>query len=696
MVAKSGSRELLTLATGAGANAMPSVVPPDEPVLLVQNQADGRHPTQQHDRDLYSVTALADITDRALHAATARFTAGISPAALAAAYLDWATHLAYAPGKRILLLNKALRKAMRFGTYLQKHAVSGGQTEDCIEPLPQDHRFTDEAWRKLSFNFFYQGFLLQQQWWHNATTGIRGVSKQHENLVEFAARQILDMIAPSNFALTNPKILTRTVASGGANLVNGWQNFIEDAERAFAGKKPVGSENFVVGRDVARTPGKVIYRNRLIELIQYAPATDTVRPEPILIAPAWIMKYYILDLSARNSLVRYLTEQGFTVIMISWKNPGPDDRDLRMEDYRTLGVVNALDVVNAVVPDRKVHAVGYCLGGTLLSIAAAAMARDGDQRLATLTLLAAQTDFTDAGEITLLIDESQIAFLEDMMWERGFLDGRQMAGAFQMLRSNDLIWSRVVRDYLLGEREPMTDLMAWNADATRMPYHMHSDYLRKLFLDNDLAEGRFEAGGKPVSLADLHAPIFAVGTERDHVAPWRSTYKINLQAGSDVTYLLTSGGHNAGIVSEPGHAGRRFRVGTKRPDDHYLDPDNFYATIPPKDGSWWPEWVGWLQGSLRRTDDVAGDGRAAVGLSAACRRAGRLCARRLSPPRTKSRRLSGRRACAGRTRHRAPAGNAPSDRRSTPAGAVLAPTAGQPPKPDCMRRRRDRAAPRSS
>ena len=594
MAAPPGSRELLALAESAGANPMPSVIPPDGPVQFVQNPTDGRRPSQQHDRDSYSVTALADITDRALHAATARFTAGISPAALAAAYLDWAAHLAYAPGKRILLLNKALRKAMRFGTYLQKHAVSGGQTEDCIKPLPQDHRFADEAWHKSPFNLFYQGFLLQQQWWHNATTGIRGVSKQHENLVEFAARQILDMMAPSNFPLTNPEILTRTIASGGANLATGWQNFIEDAERVFAGKKPVGSENFAVGRDVAKTPGKVIYRNRLIELIQYAPATDTVRPEPILIVPAWIMKYYILDLSPHNSLVKHLTEQGFTVFMISWKNPGPEDRDLGMEDYRTLGVMNALDAVNAVVPDRKVHAVGYCLGGTLLSIAAAAMARDGDQRLATLTLLAAQTDFTDAGEITLLIDESQIAFLEDMMWEQGFLDGRQMAGAFQMLRSNDLIWSRVVHEYLLGEREAMTDLMAWNADTTRMPYRMHSDYLRKLFLDNDLAEGRFAAGGRPVSLADLRAPIFAVGTERDHVAPWRSTYKINQQVESDVTYLLTSGGHNAGIVSEPGHAGRRFRVGTKRPSDRYLDPDSFHAGIPPKDGSWWPEWVGWL------------------------------------------------------------------------------------------------------
>jgi polyhydroxyalkanoate synthase len=587
-VAPQHSRELRAVEGGATPRATPPAASQSMPIPASRQ-------SRQHDRDSYGVTALADITDRALHAATARFTAGVSPAALAEAYLDWATHLAYAPGKRMQLVDKAMRKAMRFSNYLQKYAVSGGNTEDCIDPLLQDHRFTDEAWRKFPFNFIYQSFLLQQQWWHNATTGLRGVSKSHEDMVEFAARQILDMFAPSNFPLTNPEILVRTVGTGGLNLVKGFQNYVEDAERAIAGKRPVGADTFIVGGDVAKTPGKVIYRNRLIELIQYAPACATVRPEPILIIPAWIMKYYILDLSPHNSLVKYLTEQGFTVFMISWKNPGPEDRDLGMEDYRTLGVMSALDAVKAVLPDRKVHAVGYCLGGTLLSIAAAAMARDGDERLATLTLLAAQTDFTEAGEIMLMIDESQVAFLEDMMWEQGFLDSRQMAGAFQMLRSNDLVWSRLVHDYLLGERQPVTDLMAWNADATRMPYRMHSEYLRQLFLDNDLAEGRFEAGGRPIALEDLRAPIFAVGTERDHVAPWRSTYKIFLQAESDVTYLLTAGGHNAGIVSEPGHRGRGFRVATKRLTDHYVDPDSYYANTPVKEGSWWPEWVGWLK-----------------------------------------------------------------------------------------------------
>ncbi|MCC7283019.1 MAG: alpha/beta fold hydrolase [Acetobacteraceae bacterium] len=531
--------------------------------------------------------------DRSLNAALARITGGLAPAALMEVYWDWAVHLASSPGKRTHLAVKGARKSARMAKFVLA-CMSGGSAEPCITPLPQDRRFDDPAWQQFPFNVMYQGFLLQQQWWHNATTGVRGVTQRHEEVASFAARQMLDVFAPSNFLPTNPELLRRTAAEGGMNLVRGFQHLLEDAARMVTGKGPAGIEAFAVGRELAVTPGKVVYRNALIELIQYAPAGDAVHPEPILIVPAWIMKYYILDLSPGNSLVRFLVAQGFTVFMVSWRNPGAEARDVGMDDYRTLGVMAALDAIGHIVPGQPVHGVGYCLGGTLLSIAAAAMARDGDTRLGSLSLLAAQTDFEEAGELTLFISESQLTFLEDMMWRRGFLDARQMAGSFQMLRSNDLIWSRMIHEYLAGDRGPMTDMLAWNADPTRMPYRMHSEYLRRLFLDNDLAQGRYRVDGRPVALTDIRAPIFAVGTEFDHIAPWRSAFKIRRLTDTEVTFVLTNGGHNGGIVSEPGHARRRHRVRTLAPADADLDADTWLETTPPVEGSWWPAWVDWL------------------------------------------------------------------------------------------------------
>jgi polyhydroxyalkanoate synthase subunit PhaC len=548
----------------------------------------------EFERDSYASTALSDIIDRSVHALAGRVTLGLSPSSMISAYMDWAAHLATAPGKQAQLVQKAIKKTHRLANYAARCAMKGGGTELCIEPLPQDKRFVDDEWKTWPFNFIHQAFLLHQQWWHNATTGIRGVNKHHEQVVAFAARQLLDIASPSNFLLTNPEVLRRTSEQGGLNLVRGFQNFVDDWERAWSGGQPAGTEAYQIGVDVAVTPGKVVFRNRLIELIQYAPTTAKVRPEPVLIVPAWIMKYYILDLSPENSLVRYLTDQGFTVFAISWKNPGPEERDLGFDEYRSMGIMAALDAVNAIVPSAKAHGVGYCLGGTLLAIAAAAMARDGDDRLCSLSFLAAQTDFTDPGELSLFIDESQVAFLEDAMWEQGFLDTKQMAGAFQLLRPNDLIWSRMIREYLLGERAKMTDLMAWNADATRMPYRMHSEYLRRLFLDNEFAEGRTVVGERKVALSDIRAPIFAVGTEWDHVAPWRSVYKLHLLADTEITFLLTNGGHNAGIVSEPGRPNRRYRVATKTETERYRDPDRWFAETPTTEGSWWPHFVEWL------------------------------------------------------------------------------------------------------
>ncbi|MEZ5593203.1 MAG: alpha/beta fold hydrolase [Gammaproteobacteria bacterium] len=532
--------------------------------------------------------------DRTFKAGLARLTAGITPAGLASTYFEWLAHLMLSPGKQLELLEKLVRKQVRLLRY-SSQAPFNADPACCIEPLPQDQRFTDDAWKQWPYNLIHQAFLLNQQWWHNATTDIDGLSPGREQVVSFVTRQLLDRYSPSINPWLNPEIAQATLASGGMNLVQGWQNFVEDWERAVSGKPPVGAEAFQVGHNLAVTPGQVVYRNHLIELIQYSPSTTEVYAEPILIVPAWIMKYYILDLSPENSLVKYLVDQGHTVFMISWRNPDSEDRNLGMEDYRRLGPMAALDAISAIVPEQKVHAVGYCLGGTLLSIAAAAMARDGDQRLASLTTFATQVDFTEAGELTLFIGESEVSYLENMMWEQGYLDGYQMAGAFQLLRSNDLIWSRLVHDYMLGQRQPMNDLMAWNADLTRMPYRMHSEYLRRLFLNNDLANGRYRIDGRPVVINDIRAPIFAVGTVKDHVAPWKSVYKIHLLADADeVTFVLTSGGHNAGIVSEPGHPRRRFQMRTHREGETYIDPDTWQQTTPTQQGSWWPAWQAWL------------------------------------------------------------------------------------------------------
>ena len=544
----------------------------------------------------------ASSIDRMLFAQLGRVTLGLSPAALILAYLDWLVHLAFAPGKQTELVEKSLRKMLGFAVYARQVA-SDPNTPPCIEPLPQDKRFAGPEWQRWPFNLHYQAFLLTQQWWHNATTGIHGMSSRSEEIVSFAGRQVLDVFSPSNIPVLNPEVLKATAEQGGLNLARGIKNFVEDWERAVQGQRPVGAEAFQVGKTVGITPGKVVFRNRLIELIQYAPTTDAVAAEPVLIVPAWIMKYYVLDLSPHNSLVKYLVDHGHTVFMISWKNPGADDRDLGMDDYRTLGVMEALQAISAIVPGRKVHAVGYCLGGTLLAIAAAAMARDDDDRLRSLTLLAAQTDFHEGGELMLFINESQVGFLENIMWEQGYLDTKQMAGAFQLLRSNDLIWSTAVREYLLGQREPMTDLMAWNADATRMPYRMHSEYLRGLFLNNDLADGHYEVGGRPIAVRDIRVPIFAVGTVWDHVAPWRSVYKVHLLSETDVTFVLTNGGHNAGIVSEPGHRGRHYQIATRRASDKYLDPEIWQATAPQQEGSWWTAWQAWL--AARSSDRVS-------------------------------------------------------------------------------------------
>ena len=530
-------------------------------------------------------SSCADL-DRRFHAAEGRLTQGSSPNALWLASLDWAVHMANAPFHRVELASDAARTVLRFWTGLFGDAA--------MQPGPGDHRFADPQWKAAPFAAFAQAFLLAQGWVERATTGLQGISPENERIVNFAARQWMDVFAPSNLPWTNPEILTVTQAKRGSNLVDGFGNYLRDLAKLWGWATEGGDRGLKVGRDLAITPGKVVFRNALIELIQYAPQTETVHAEPVLIVPAWIMKYYILDLSPQNSLVRYLVEQGYTVFCISWRNPGAELRDTAFDAYRSDGLMAALDAVSAIRPGVKVHACGYCLGGTLLSIGAAAMSRDGDTRLKDVTLFCAQTDFTEAGELQLFTTEDQVSFLEDVMGSKGYLDGRQMAGAFELLRSRDLIWSRIVRSYWLGEQEHANDLMTWNEDATRMPARMHTEYLRKMFLRNELAEGRLLVDGAPVSVGNIRVPFFVVSTETDHVAPWRSVHKINLLNEGEITFVLTTGGHNAGIVSEPGHPHRSFHIQQRPAGGHYVGPEQWLASAERRDGSWWPAWLSWL------------------------------------------------------------------------------------------------------
>ncbi len=577
-------------------SALPALMPPLP--LTVANRRRGK-PSQQI-RGSFGPLAH-DTMDRISRALAARITGGVSPTAIATAWLDWVTHLEEAPGKRLALTEKALQDATRLLAYCLE-TVSGDHPEPLIEPLPGDHRFEDEDWDNPAASMLVQHFLLAEDWWYEAASGVRGMSEKHGDQIRFLVKQTLDVFAPSNNPWLNPEIRRRTLEEGGQNLVRGFKNWIDDFTRTMTGQPPATTDGFHVGENLAVTPGKVVYRNHLMELIQYAPATTKVYAEPVLLVSAWIMKYYVLDLSPENSLVKWLTEQGHTVFITSWRNPTAADRDIDLEDYRTKGVLAAIDAVSAIVPDQKIHAVGYCVGGTLLAIAAAKMALDHDDRLATMTLFAGQTDFSEAGELLLFIDEGQLALLEDMMWDQGYLDTKQMSGAFQILRSNDLVWSRIIRDYVLGDRQKTNDLMAWNADRTRMPYRMHAEYLRSLFLENRLSRGRFAIEGKTLAMKDIKVPIFALGTARDHIAPWHSVYKISLISDTDVTFVLAAGGHNSAIVNPPnGHPSARYQVMTRHENEIYLDPETWTAMAPCKEGSWWPEFHAWLVKRSSRT-----------------------------------------------------------------------------------------------
>ena len=529
--------------------------------------------------------------DREFRTALAQISQGMSPVELGLATLDWISHLAISPGKRLQLAQSMLSKSRDLGIY----SVASLFNKDAQGPASAiERRMSGEAWQKWPFKVFAQGHQVTKDWWLDATIGVEGVRSENEILVHSVAERILDMISPANTPLTNPDVLKTTVKQRGKNLFRGIKYFVKDQMRDAANNGIEENDVYKVGENLAITPGKVVFQNELIELIQYQPVTEEVGAEPVLIIPAWIMKYYILDLSQKNSMVKFLTEQGKTVFIVSWKNPDADDKNLSFEDYVQLGALASIDAVSAACPEQKINAVGYCIGGTLLSVAAAAMARDDDNRLKSISLLAAQADFSEAGEITRFISPSQLSYLEKLMWKRGYLGSENMGGAFSALRASDLIYAGMVDRYLLGNEASRNDLMSWNADGTRMPYRMHTEYLTEMYLNNNLARNKFKVAGRTISMTDINVPMFVVGTETDHVAPWQSVFKLHGLTRCELTFLLTSGGHNAGIVSGREHPRRRYRIHTRKPGDNFIAPEDWIEEMDIHQGSWWPEWDKWL------------------------------------------------------------------------------------------------------
>jgi polyhydroxyalkanoate synthase subunit PhaC len=560
----------------------------------------------------------AQALDQVFHAQQAKASLGMSPISLSLAYADWALHLAASPGRQLLLAQHA---AALLGQSMNQQPALDADGQ----PLPEkDPRFSDAGWGQWPFNALKNSFKSLDAWWSEAAQ-VSGVSRHHQHMVSFFTRQGIDTLSPSNWPATNPEVIQQGQASRGQSWLKGYQRYAKDmheqhSRRANADADSLQPLDFEVGKEVALTPGKVVFRNRLIELIQYTPTTAMVYPEPLLIVPSCIMKYYILDLSLENSMVRYLVGQGHTVFIMSWRNPDASDRDLGLQDYLQMGVMEAMASVKSCTGAPRIHAIGYCLGGTFLGIVAAALGRraalapaseknvkapkrtlqalGGQQELpelASVTLLAAQTDFSEPGELGVFIDDDQLQTLREEMARKGYMSGRQMAGSFQFLNSRDLIWSRNTRRYLLGQDEVGNDMMSWNADTTRLPERMHIEYLTALCLNNALATGHYRVGGVGVALMDIKAPMLVVGTVRDHVSPWQSVYKLHLLTDTHLSFILAAGGHNAGIVSEPGHAHRSYQMDSVEPGHGWTAPDEWLARAPLHEGSWWEAMSAWLR-----------------------------------------------------------------------------------------------------
>ena len=494
---------------------------------------------------------------------------------------------------------RALDLQLRLGkSYLALWASSvkrlaGEPAEPVAAPDPKDRRFTDPEWSSNQFfDFVKQAYLLTVKWADHLVKDAEGIDPHTRQKADFYTRQIANAIAPSNFLLTNPELLRETLASNAANLARGMHMLAEDIAAGGGDLRirQTDSSRFEVGRNLAVTPGKVIFQNDLMQLIQYAPTTEKVLARPLLIVPPWINKFYILDLTPDKSFIKWSVDQGLTVLVISWVNPGPALARKTFQDYMFEGPLAALEVVEQVAPDQKVNAVGYCVGGTLLAATLAYMACG--QRVASATFFASQVDFTYSGDLKVFADEEQISALERHMAEQGYLESGRMASSFNLLRSNDLIWPYVINNYFKG-KEPMAfDLLYWNADATRMPAANHSFYLRNCYLNNTLARGEMTIAGKKLDLNAIKTPIYSLATREDHIAPARSVLLGSKYFGGPVRFVLAGSGHIAGVVNPPARQKYQYWTGPK-PTSGNLDRWLAEATEHP--GSWWPDWLDWLK-----------------------------------------------------------------------------------------------------
>ncbi len=489
--------------------------------------------------------------------------------------------------------------------------MMGMESESVIDAPSSDRRFKDDAWRDNEvFDFIKQSYLLSARYVQDVVRQVDGMDTKTAQKVDFYARQFTDAMSPSNFLLTNPEVLRKTAETGGENLLKGLNNLLSDLEQG-KGKlriKMTDTDAFRVGENIGVSPGKVVYQNDLMQLIQYTPSTETVLKRPLLIAPPWINKFYILDLRPKNSFVRWAVSQGHTVFMISWVNPDAKLSEKGFEDYMTDGYLAALDAIEAATGQREVNAIGYCLGGTLLGSTLAYMAAKGDDRIKSATFFVSMLDFAEAGELGVFIDEEQLRALEGKMNKRGYLEGSEMATTFNMLRANDLIWSFVVNNYLLGNEPFPFDLLYWNSDSTRMPAKMHSFYLRKMYQENLLArQGGISLNGVPIDLGKIKTPAYFLSTREDHIAPWKSTYRGTQLLGGKKRFVLAASGHIAGVVNPPDSGKYSHWVGTALPPD----PEAWFHGATEIAGSWWPDWQRWVSalGKEQVAARVPGDGK---------------------------------------------------------------------------------------